>query len=155
MTQALFERSRARPDPKTPSWILMNTIFDDVIRGHFMTTYFMTYHLEDTSWLWHEVLSVPQVRPILLVWPTFTSCGIGMAPCMGPMSPVRAYSVGAGLCPEKLVKLKKNNNYINWYTQVILVATFVNLPLDIYHILNDSSLNNCHNKLLEHHTFPV
>ena len=74
---------------------------------------------------------------------------------MGPMSPVRAYSLGAGLCPEKLVKLKKNNNYINWYTKVILVATFVNFPLDIYHILNDSSLNNCHNKLLEHHTFPV
>ena len=71
------------------------------------------------------------------------------------LSPVRAYSLGAGLCPEKLVKLKKNNNYINWYTKVILVATFVNFPLDIYHILNDSSLNNCHNKLLENHTFPV
>ena len=27
-----------------------------------------------------------------------------MAPCMGPMSPVRACSVRAGLCPEKLVK---------------------------------------------------
>ena len=27
-----------------------------------------------------------------------------MAPCMGPMSPVRACSVWAGLCPEKLVK---------------------------------------------------
>ena len=38
---------------------------------------------------------------------------------------------------------------------MILVATFVNFPLDIYHILNDSSLNNCHNKLLENHTFPV
>ena len=46
-------------------------------------------------------------------------------------------------------------NYINWYTKVILVATFVNFPLDIYHILNDSSLNNCHNMLLEKHTFPV
>ena len=31
---------------------------------------------------------------------------VGMAPCMGPMSPVRAYSLWAGLCPEKLVKLK-------------------------------------------------
>ena len=30
-----------------------------------------------------------------------------MAPCMGPMSPVRAYSLWAGLCPEKLVKTKK------------------------------------------------
>ena len=30
-----------------------------------------------------------------------------MAPCMGPMSPVRAHSLWAGLCPEKLVKLKK------------------------------------------------
>ena len=27
-----------------------------------------------------------------------------MAPCMGPMSPVRACSVWEGLCPEKLVK---------------------------------------------------
>ena len=27
-----------------------------------------------------------------------------MAPCMGPMSPVRAHSLWAGLCPEKLVK---------------------------------------------------
>ena len=27
-----------------------------------------------------------------------------MAPCMRPMSPVRACSVWAGLCPEKLVK---------------------------------------------------
>ena len=32
-----------------------------------------------------------------------------MAPCMGPMSPVRAYSLWAGLCPEKLVKPKKKN----------------------------------------------
>ena len=46
-------------------------------------------------------------------------------------------------------------NYINWYTKVILAATFGNFPLDIHHILNDSSLNNCHNKLLENHTFPV
>ena len=38
---------------------------------------------------------------------------------------------------------------------MILVATFVNFPLDIYHILNDSSLNNCHNKLLENDIFPV
>ena len=29
---------------------------------------------------------------------------VGMAPCMGPMSPVRAHSLWAGLCPEKLVK---------------------------------------------------
>ena len=28
-----------------------------------------------------------------------------MAPCMGPMSLIRAYSLWAGLCPEKLVKL--------------------------------------------------
>ena len=28
-----------------------------------------------------------------------------MAPCMGPMSRVRTYSLWAGLCPEKLVKL--------------------------------------------------
>ena len=34
-----------------------------------------------------------------------------MAPCMGPMSPVRAYSLWAGLCPEKLVKTKKLKNY--------------------------------------------
>ena len=32
---------------------------------------------------------------------------VGMAPCMGPMSPVHAYSLWAGLCPEKLVKNKK------------------------------------------------
>ena len=32
---------------------------------------------------------------------------VGMAPCMGPLSPVCAYSLWAGLCPEKLVK-KKN-----------------------------------------------
>ena len=29
---------------------------------------------------------------------------------MGPMSPVRAYSLWAGLCPEKLVKLVKLKN---------------------------------------------
>lgn len=29
---------------------------------------------------------------------------IGMARCMGPMSPICAYSLYAGLCPEKLVK---------------------------------------------------
>ena len=38
---------------------------------------------------------------------------------------------------------------LKMFTKVILVATFVNFPLDIYHILNDSSLNNCHNKLLD------
>ena len=32
---------------------------------------------------------------------------VGMAPCMGPLSPVCAYSLWAGLFPEKLVKLKK------------------------------------------------
>ena len=30
-----------------------------------------------------------------------------MAPCRGAMSPVRAHSLWAGLCPERLVKLKK------------------------------------------------
>ena len=29
-----------------------------------------------------------------------------MAPCMGPMSPVRTYFPWAGMCPEKLVKKK-------------------------------------------------
>ena len=29
---------------------------------------------------------------------------VGMAPCMGPMSLVRAYFLWAGLCAEKLVK---------------------------------------------------
>ena len=29
---------------------------------------------------------------------------VEMAPCMGPMSSVRAYSLWAGLCPKKLVK---------------------------------------------------
>ena len=39
---------------------------------------------------------------------------------------------------------------------MILVATFVNFELEMcHHILNDSSLNNCHNKLLENDTFPV
>ena len=34
--------------------------------------------------------------------------GLGRdAPCMGPMSSVRAHSLWAGLCPEKLVKKKK------------------------------------------------
>ena len=33
-----------------------------------------------------------------------------MAPCTGPMSPVRAYSLWAGLCPEKIVKLKLKLN---------------------------------------------
>ena len=36
-----------------------------------------------------------------------------MAPCMGPMSPVRAYSLWAGLCPEKLVKLKLKLNLVD------------------------------------------
>ena len=58
---------------------------------------------------------------------------------------------------RRYVEIKgiRKANYFNWYTKVILVATFVNFPLDIYHILNDSRLNNCHNKLLENHTFPV
>ena len=30
-----------------------------------------------------------------------------MAPCKGAMSPVRAHSLWAALCPEKLVKLNK------------------------------------------------
>ena len=30
---------------------------------------------------------------------------VGMAPCIGHVSPVRAHSLWAGLCPEKLVKL--------------------------------------------------
>ena len=30
-----------------------------------------------------------------------------MPPCMGLVSPVRAYSLWAGLCPEKLVKQKQ------------------------------------------------
>ena len=34
---------------------------------------------------------------------------VGMAPCMRPMSPVCAYSLWAGLCPEKLVKQNKTN----------------------------------------------
>ena len=38
---------------------------------------------------------------------------VGMAPCMGPMSPVRAHSLWAGLCPEKLVKLKKKLKKLN------------------------------------------
>ena len=33
---------------------------------------------------------------------------VGMAPCMGPMSPVRAHSLWAGPCPEKLVQTKQN-----------------------------------------------
>ena len=36
---------------------------------------------------------------------------VGMAPCMGPMSPVRAYSFWAGLCPEKLVKQNNITDY--------------------------------------------
>ena len=32
-----------------------------------------------------------------------------MASCMGHVSPVRAYSLWAGLCPEKFVKLKTKN----------------------------------------------
>ena len=32
---------------------------------------------------------------------------VGMAPCMGPLSPICAYSLWAGLCAEKLVKPKK------------------------------------------------
>ena len=31
---------------------------------------------------------------------------VEMAPCMGPMSPVRAYSLWAGLCPRKTCKTK-------------------------------------------------
>ena len=31
---------------------------------------------------------------------------VEMAPCMGPMSPVRAYSIWAGLCPRKTCKTK-------------------------------------------------
>jgi len=54
------------------------------------------------------------------------------------------------------IKEIRQANYINWHTKVILVATFVDFPLDMYHhILNDSSLNNCHNKLPENDTFPV
>ena len=38
---------------------------------------------------------------------------------------------------------------LKMFTKVILVATFANFPPCIYHILNESSLNNCHNKPLD------
>ena len=45
-----------------------------------------------------------------------------MAPCMGPLSPVCAYSLWAGLCLEKLVKLKKKKkkNYIVGFVRCCL-----------------------------------
>ena len=46
-----------------------------------------------------------------VVWPTLTGCGI-VPPCMGLVSPVRAYSLWAGLCPEKLVK--HSGTFANW-----------------------------------------
>ena len=42
-------------------------------------------------------------------WPPVVWDWVGMAPCMGVMSPVGAHSLWAGLCPEKLVKLKTKN----------------------------------------------
>ena len=44
-----------------------------------------------------------------------------MVPRMGPMSPVRAHSLWAGLCPEKLVKnkLKLKNKLKNHHYMVI------------------------------------
>ena len=42
-----------------------------------------------------------------------------MAPCMGPMSPVRAYSLWADLCPEKLVKLTKTYSAVIVFSAVI------------------------------------
>ena len=42
-------------------------------------------------------------------WPPVVWDWVGIAPCMGVMSPVRAHSLWAGLCPEKLVKLKTKN----------------------------------------------
>ena len=36
---------------------------------------------------------------------------VGMAPSMGPVSPVRAYFLWAGLCPEKLAKKIKTSGW--------------------------------------------
>ena len=36
---------------------------------------------------------------------------------MGPVSPVRAYSLWAGLCPEKLVKLKLKLKDVKLYEE--------------------------------------
>ena len=38
---------------------------------------------------------------------------VGMAPCMGPMSPIRAYSLWAGLCPEKAKTKTKQKSSSN------------------------------------------
>ena len=37
---------------------------------------------------------------------------VGMAPCMGPLSPICAYSLWAGLCAEKLVKPKQKTKVV-------------------------------------------
>ena len=44
-----------------------------------------------------------------------------MAPCKGPMIPVRAHSLWAGLCPEKLVK--NIYIYIYIYSRTSLIWT--------------------------------
>ena len=45
-----------------------------------------------------------------------------MAPCMGLMSPVRAYSLWAGLCPEKLAKQNKTDR--NGYGETKIIYKF-------------------------------
>ena len=49
-----------------------------------------------------------------------------MAPCMGPMSPVRAHSLWAGLCPEKLV-----NKTTTLYVHYPLLPVFARLRREV------------------------
>ena len=79
----------------------------------------LTLILSESTWL-----LIPKKPTLLFEKSTGRSSGgvanlyglwdwVGMAPCMGPMSPVHAYSLWAGLCPEKLVKNKKDFNNSN------------------------------------------
>ena len=53
---------------------------------------------------------------------------VGMAPCIGLMSPVRAYSLWVGLCPEKLVKLKNWMKFKGLQLQDTLIHSRIPSP---------------------------
>ena len=50
---------------------------------------------------------------------------VGMAPRMGRMIPVRAYSLWAGLCPENLAKQNKPPPTITAHTQRLEILVII------------------------------
>ena len=61
---------------------------------------------------------------------------VGMAPCMGPISPFRAHSLWTGLCPGKLIK-QKTKNY-DWNPTLAMISS----PILLHNPFEKSTLFN-------------